>query len=188
MKIIVPVKILKAHNLIRDTRSNNLALGGIFITKDRIISSNGPIILVSENKMNPRQQADYLVKIERIPAGAQMAVIDTDSQLVYFLDRIISQSMLADIDLTAEFVDVAGARIMRYKYPDVKPALVMTHGKLSSIRISAHVMSKIVAVTKAINSRSGEVELSFQSDKKACVLAHIKQGASVLNLYFKPMA
>lgn len=188
MKIIVPVKVLKAHNLIRDTRSGNLALGGIFITKDRIISSSGPIILVSENKLNPRQQADYLVKIERIPSGAQMAVIDTDTQLVYFLNRIVSQSMLPDIDLTAEFVDVSGARIMRYPYPDVKPLLVMSLGKISSIRLSAHVMSKIVAVTKAINSRSGEVELSFQADKKAAVMALIRQGATVMNMYFKPMA
>lgn len=187
MKIIVPVKILKAHNIIKGTRETNLALNGVFITSDRIISSDGRLVLVSENKMNPRQRADYLVKIDHIPAGVSMAVIDTDLQLCYFLDRVVSHSTLDEINLTEQYKAVSGARIMRYDYPDIKPALVMTPGSISSVKLSAHVLGKITALTKAIGSRTGEVELHFQKDKTHTINALIRQGATVLNLYLKPM-
>lgn len=188
MKIIIPVKVLKAHNIVRGVRETNLALNGIFITPDRIISSNGSMILVSENKLNPQMRADYLVKIDHIPAaGASMAVIDTDLQAVYFLDRIVSQSTLKDINLTEQFKALSGARVLRYNYPDVKPQLSMTPGKVGTVKIGAHVMSKIAALTKAIGSRSGEVELNFQTHKGSTILANIKQGATALSLYFKPM-
>lgn len=187
MKIIVPVKVLKAHNIIKGTRETNLALNGIFITKDQIISSDGRLLLVSENKLNPRQRADYLVKIDHIPSGVSMAVIDTDLQLCYFLDRVVSHSTLADIDLTDQFKAVSGARAMLYKYPDVRPAMIHTAGAISSVKLSAHVLGKITALTKAIGSRTGEVELHFQKDKTQTINALIRQGATVLNLYLKPM-
>jgi len=187
MKIIIPVKTLKAHQLVKGVRETNLALNGIYITPDRIISSDNKMILVSENKLNPQMRAPYLVKIDRIPAGVSMAVIDTDLQLCYFLDRIINQSMLKDIDLTEQFKCVTGARVMRYDYPDILPKLVIKPGRIGTLKISAHIMSKISMVTKAIGSKSGEVELSFQAEKGAVVNALIRQGATVLNLYFKPM-
>jgi len=187
MKIIVPVKTLKAHNIIRGTRETNLALNGIFITKDQIISSDGRLLLVSENKLNPRQRADYLVKIEHIPAGSSMAVIDTDLQLCYFLDRVVSHSTLDDINLTEQYKGVSGARIMRYDYPDVRPIMQMVGGSISSVKLSAHVLGKITALTKAIGSRTGEVELHFQKDKTQTINALIRQGATVLNLFLKPM-
>lgn len=187
MKIIVPVKILKAHNIIKGVRETNLALNGVFITPDRIISSDGKMILVSENKLNPQMRADYLIKIDYIPAGVSTAVIDTDLQIVYFLDRLVSQQSLKEIDLTAEFLHVSGARVMKYPYPDVKPKLIINLGRVGTIKLSAHTLGKITALTKAIGSRTGEVELNFQAEKGATVHAHIKQGATVLNLYFKPM-
>ncbi|QDH45713.1 putative DNA polymerase III, beta subunit [Pantoea phage vB_PagM_AAM37] len=187
MKIIVPVKILKAHNIIKGNRETNLALNGVFITKEQIISSDGKLLLVSENKLNPRQRADYLVKIDHIPAGVSMAVIDTDMQLCYFLDRIVSHSTLADIDLTEQFKAVSGARVLRYPYPDVRPHMAMTHGAISSVKLSAHVLGKITALTKAIGSRTGEVELNFQKEKTGTINAVIRQGATVLSLFLKPM-
>lgn len=187
MKIIIPVKSLKAHKIIAGVRETNLALNGVFITKDQIISSDGRMILVSENKLNPQMRTEYLVKVDNIPAGATMAVIDTDLQICYFLNRLVTQQTLKEIDLTEEFVSITGARVLKYKYPDVRPKLVFKSGKIGTIKISAHVMSKITAVTKAINSRTGEVDLSFQQEKGAMVNALIRQGATVLNLYFLPM-
>lgn len=187
MKIIIPVKILKAHNIIRGKRENNLALNGVFVTPDRIISSDGKMILVSENKLNPQMRADYLLKIDYIPADCSMAVVDTDLQCVYFLDRIVSQSMLKEVDLIAEFKHMSGARILRYPYPDVKPQMAMVIGRTNSVKLTAHVLGKIAALTKAIGSRSGEVELTFQDKKGSTVHANIKQGATVLSLFFRSM-
>lgn len=187
MKIIIPVKTLKAHKTIAGIRETNLALNGIFITPKQIISSDGKMILVSENKLNPQMRTDYLIKVDQIPSGTEMAVIDTDTQVCYFLKRIVNQQMLKEINLTEEFTSITGARVLKYKYPDVAPKMVFTPGKLASVKISAYVMNKLTAVAKAINSRTGEVELSFQSEKDSMIRALIRQGATTLNLFFLPM-
>lgn len=189
MKIILPIKVLRAHKVICGVRETNLALNGIFITPKHIISSDSRIVMLSDNKLNGQMRADYLVKIDRIPASgkATMAVIDTDTNLVYYIDHIVTQQTLKDHDFTNDFVEVAAARLMRYPYPDVLPAIAMKPGALGNIRLSAHVMRKLTDVAKAINSKSGEIDISFQSDRTATVNAIITSGATSMSLFFKPM-
>lgn len=188
MLIIVPTKVLRAHNVVRGTREANLALNAIRFHEGQIISSDGRIIMVSKDALNV-DQPDFLIRVDRIPSPgrASTCIIDTDHQLAFFVNRIVSRSMLPAINLVSEYVEVSGARVLSYPYPDIKPATTFNPGRTASIKVGAHVMSKLTALTKAIGSSSGEVTLSFQNDRNSTVAALIKQGATELNVYFKPM-
>lgn len=189
MKIIIPTKILRAHQLITDKKGGDLSHGGIFISREQIISTNGKMVMTSPNNYNGQMRAEYLVSIDRIPTGngVSFCVIDTDTNIAYFLDRFVTQKMLTEIDLTKEFKHLTGARVLPYKFPDVRPVMLFSAGRISTVKLSAFVMSKLSAVAAAIGSKTGCVELSFQNKSHDTIAALIQQGATAITLYIKPM-
>lgn len=190
MFIIIPAKMLRAHLAIKATNHTNLALNGIYINRDGLTSCSGPIIMTSNLGLNQHMRSEYLVNIDRVPAKASMAVIDTNQQICYFLDHIVSHSQLnsGEKKLNDIFIGVTGARAMIYPFPDVKPQIKQyKQSKVADVRMNAHVMSKLSQVSKIISNKSGLVTLGFSEGKGGMIKANIKQGATDLNLYFKAM-